>query len=159
MSEESVNVFYNLINHPIFLSAFFSWFVAQFIKSIIEITKRKPGFSRDSIKGFLFVTGGMPSSHSSVVAALATSVGFIEGIDSPLFITLLCYGILTVRDALGVRRSSGKQAEALNRIGLEIQKRFKIPYSPVKEVRGHKTSEVSVGILLGFFISVAFCKL
>jgi len=101
----------------------------------------------------------MPSSHSSVVTALATSVGFEEGIDSALFIVLLFYGLLTIRDALGVRRAAGSQAKLINQMGKELSNRFGITVKSVKEIHGHTTSEVSVGILIGFFISVAFCNL
>ena len=101
----------------------------------------------------------MPSSHSSVVAALATSIGFIEGVRSSLFMAMIFYGLLTVRDALGVRRAAGSQAKILNQLGRDIKKKLDLSFRPVKEIHGHTFSEVIVGILLGFFIAVAFCNL
>jgi acid phosphatase family membrane protein YuiD len=104
-------------------------------------------------------TGGMPSSHSSLVTALATSIGFEYGPASPLFTLSLFYGILIIRDALGVRRSSGVQAQTLNKLAEELHERFGISYTPVKEVTGHSATEVAVGVALGFFIAVAFSQL
>ena len=159
MSAANPDSVYRIINHPIFLSAFFSWFVAQTIKSLIELFKERKRSTRRMFRTMFWTTGGMPSSHSSVVASLATAVGFIEGVRSSLFIALLFYGLLTVRDALGVRRAAGSQARTMNQLGKEIQEKLGINFKPVKEIHGHTFSEVSVGILLGFFIAVAFCNL
>ncbi|WP_319477575.1 divergent PAP2 family protein [Marispirochaeta aestuarii] len=150
---------YRLLSHPVFLSAIFGWFMAQFVKAAVELFKPRSLKSRDVIYSLLWRTGGMPSSHSSTTAALTTSLGFVEGMDSPIFISMLFFSMLVIRDALGVRRSAGLQARALNNLGAELQKRYKIPFHPVKEVHGHTPAEVFIGALLGFFIAVAFCKL
>ena len=155
----AVNKFYAVFYHPVFLSAFFSWFIAQMMKSTIEFARNKRKRTKSLIITFLWSTGGMPSSHSAVVASLATSVGFVEGFNTPLFIALFFYGVLTVRDALGVRRAAGIQAQVINRICRELNKQQKSDIPPVKEVHGHTGIEVSVGVLLGFFIAVAFCNL
>jgi len=149
----------SLLTSPIFLSAFFSWITAQVLKVIIEIMLKKSTSSKDMFVTVLWKTGGMPSSHSSMVTALATSVGFIEGIGSPIFIVTFFYALVTIRDALGVRRATGIQARSLNLLNRELNKHFRIPMHPVKEVHGHTIAEVSVGILLGFFLAVAFCIL
>jgi len=102
-------------------------------------------------------TGGMPSSHSALVAALITSIGYHSGINSDVFILACCFALVTVRDAVGVRRSSGIQANIINKIGKELQKGEIIPsFNPAKEVQGHKPLEVVVGCLLGAFIGTAF---
>lgn len=159
MPERSVHQFALLIHHPVFLSAFFAWFIAQLLKAIINLVTKRYRTSRDLVTTFIWATGGMPSSHSSLVTALATSIGFTEGVNSPLFIAMLCYGLLTIRDALGVRRAAGTQARALNYLFFELESRLKIPPRPVKEVHGHTMAEVSVGVILGFFIAVAFSNL
>jgi hypothetical protein len=159
MQAEQIDPVLKLLYHPVFLSAFFSWFLAQMMKSTIEFFKEKGKKHKSLILTFLWSTGGMPSSHSSVVAALATAVGFTEGFGSSLFIALLFYGLLTVRDALGVRRAAGVQARAINRIVREIRNTGNVDIEQVKEIHGHTTAEVSVGIVLGFFIAVAFCNL
>ena len=133
--------------------------MAQFVKSAVELFKPRSRASREMLFTLLWRTGGMPSSHSSAVTALTTSLGFVEGVNSPIFISMFFFSLLVVRDALGVRRAAGLQARALNHLGFELQKRYDIPFHPVKEVHGHTPAEVSVGILLGFFIAVAFCTL
>ncbi len=155
----ATTLFTKIINDPLFLSAFFSWFIAQLLKFIIEAFKKRSSFNKDLLLTLVWATGGMPSSHSSMVTALATAIAFQEGLDSPLFFVALFYGLVTIRDAMGVRRAAGAQAKVLNQLGKELNERFQIPWKPVKEIHGHSAAEVFVGIFLGFFIAVAFCNL
>jgi acid phosphatase family membrane protein YuiD len=150
---------YKLINSPVFLSALFSWFFAQFIKTIVEVGRGRNSKSWGILASLAWRTGGMPSSHSALVAALATSLGFTEGLESPLFVFAFFYGILTIRDALGVRRAAGNQAQALNQLGDDFRQRFDTKFKAVKEIHGHTPAEVFIGSLLGFFIALAFCIL
>ena len=149
----SNNIFYN----PIFLSAVFSWFFTQFVKTVILIILKPIQMPiRYYIGMLLWKTGGMPSSHSALVTALATSIGFKEGFNSSLFIVSCCYSLLVIRDAVGVRRSAGIQARTLNKLGSDLIEKLNIDYKSVKEVSGHSVSEVLIGIVIGFFIAVAF---
>jgi hypothetical protein len=150
---------YDLISSRVFLSAFFSWFLAQAIKALVDRVKGREREPDDMVATLVWKTGGMPSSHSSLVTALATSIGFAYGIDSPIFTLSLFYGILIIRDALGVRRAAGVQAQVLNKLGGQLARAGAVDFVPVKEVIGHTPSEVSVGVLLGFFIGIAFSVL
>ncbi|MFP4112790.1 MAG: divergent PAP2 family protein [Spirochaetota bacterium] len=159
MEARTVTALYDLVTGPVFLSAFFSWFIAQLLKTIIDIARQRSRTSGEAVATMFWKTGGMPSSHSSLVTALATSIGFEHGPGTPLFTLSLFYGILIIRDALGVRRSAGHQARALNEIGRQLKQRFNIAYHPVKEIHGHTPIEVAVGVALGFFIAIAFSQL
>lgn len=159
MEARTVAALYEMVSGPVFLSAFFSWFIAQFLKTIIDVVRHRSRTSGEAVSTMFWKTGGMPSSHSSLVTALATSIGFEYGAGTPIFTLSLFYGVLIIRDALGVRRSSGLQARALNEIGAQLVRRFGIRYHPVKEVSGHTPTEVTVGVALGFFIAVAFSLL
>ncbi|MFP4483876.1 MAG: divergent PAP2 family protein [Spirochaetota bacterium] len=150
---------YQFLTSVTFLSGFFSWFMAQLLKLIIEALRSRPSVSRDIALGLAWRTGGMPSSHSSLVTAIATALGFEYGVSSPLFTLSLFYGIVVIRDALGVRRSAGLQAQALNKLGNQLKETYNVDFTPVEEIHGHTPSEVSVGILLGFFIATAFSLL
>jgi acid phosphatase family membrane protein YuiD len=159
MESQAVSALYAFVSEPIFLSAFFAWFIAQLLKTIIDLARVRSRSTGDVVTTMFWKTGGMPSSHSSLVTALATSIGFERGIDTPLFTLSLFYGILIIRDALGVRRSSGEQARMLNELGREIREKLGTDYHPVREVSGHTPAEVAVGAGLGFFIALAFSLL
>jgi acid phosphatase family membrane protein YuiD len=148
-----------LLSQPVFLSAFSSWFTTQILKSLVALLRNRPRTAKSILLNLFWTTGGMPSSHSAVVSALATSVGFVQGVDTPLFVVTLFYAMLTFRDALGVRRAAGLQARAINQILRSIARDRKHRVKPVKEINGHTGPEVIVGALIGFFIAVAFCSL
>ena len=101
-------------------------------------------------------TGSLPSSHSAIVSALCTAIAFHSGINSDVFVLSLCFFLVTIRDALGVRRANGIQAKKLNEIGKALDSQRLIQYKSMKEVQGHTPLEVFVGCLLGFSIGLAF---
>ena len=149
-----------LIENPVFLSVIFSMFFAQLVKTIIHLLRVKRFKSpRDVLEILIWRTGDMPSSHSAMVSAMATSVAIVEGIDTNLFVITVMFALIIIRDALGVRRSSGIQARVLNTLGRQIADKLNIEFHPVKEVRGHSPLEVAVGALLGIIIAAAFCFL
>ena len=68
----------------------------------------------------------------------------------------LGFFLITIRDAVGVRRSSGVQAKKINEMGKLLKEKGILDYSPIKEVNGHTPLEVTIGCLLGFFIGLAY---
>lgn len=147
------------VKNPVFLSAVSSWFITQFTKTLISILRRRVGSVREIIELLIWRTGGMPSSHSALVISVTTAIGFHSGVQSDVFVLALCLSMVVIRDAMGVRRSSGIQAKTLNSLGNEISRKIGINYRPVKEIQGHKPVEVVCGALMGFFIGVAFSVL
>lgn len=111
------------------------------------------------LEAFFWRTGGMPSSHAAMVAALTVTAGIREGINSNLFIISFFLSLIILRDAVGVRHSSGIQAKTLNMLGRALSERLQIEYHPVKEIMGHKPLEVVVGCFIGIFIAAAYAYL
>ena len=102
----------------------------------------------------------MPSSHSALVASFCTTIGFRNGINSDIFMLSLVFFFVTIRDAFGVRHSSGIQAHKLNVIGKELAEKKAIEkYTPIKEVDGHTPLQVILGCVLGFLIGLSFSLL
>ncbi len=149
----------SFFRNPVFLSAIFSMITAQFIKAVIILVRPKARSFKNLVFTLLWRTGGMPSSHSSLVVSITTAIGFTSGIGSNVFILALFFALVVIRDAVGVRRSTGIQARAINSMGAAMTDRFDIPFHPVKEVHGHTIPQVIAGGLLGFFIALAFCVL
>ena len=99
-------------------------------------------------------TGGMPSSHVTGAACLATSVGLECGFSSVYFALAASFTIVVMFDAQGVRRASGKQARILNKITEDIYWRGKFDEGKLRELIGHTPVEVIVGFLLGVLIAL-----
>jgi acid phosphatase family membrane protein YuiD len=151
-----------LFLNPIFLSTACTLCTAQVLKTLIFILSGRRGKAKELIEITIWRTGGMPSSHAAVVAALTTSVAFLffkEGVEVNLFVFSFWFMLVVIRDALGVRRAAGLQARALNNLGRQIADKMNINFNPVKEIQGHTPLEVAVGILLGIFIAAGFALL
>ena len=144
-----MNTITSIITNKYIYIPFALWFFVQLFKVICDlITTKKFDFKR------IMGAGGMPSSHSAVVASLATLVGKHEGVDTAIFAVALIFAFIVMYDAAGVRRAAGKQAKLLNRIietpglsSLEVQERL-------VEVLGHTPIQVIVGALIGVMVGI-----
>lgn len=136
----------------ILLIAFIAWILAQTAKVIIYwIVNRKFVLER------FFGDGGMPSSHSAVVASLATATGLECGWNSPLFAVAAILAIIVMHDATGVRQETGKQAKVINDIVKMLEARGRgelTPAETLKEFVGHTGPQVLVGALGGIAVAV-----
>jgi acid phosphatase family membrane protein YuiD len=93
----------------------FAWAISQLIKVTIKLIWKK----RITLRDFI-ASGGMPSSHSALVCALAAVIAIIEGFDSILFGVVTIFALVVMYDATGVRQSVSKQSIVLNRIVKEL---------------------------------------
>src|SRR5690606_41744976 len=83
------------------MAALVATVLAQVLKLVIVLlTERRLLLSR------LLETGGMPSSHSAAVAALAVALGMAHGWGSPQFAIAAVFGSIVMYDATGIRRRS-----------------------------------------------------
>ncbi len=101
-------------------------------------------------------TGGMPSSHSAAVAALATGVGMVKGWGSVEFALAAVFSAITMYDAAGVRRAAGLHAQMLNELVQELEHLFQEGYEPeaLKTLLGHTIPQVVVGAILGIAVAL-----
>lgn len=127
-----------------------SWVIAQVLKFLIfYIRNRRVDFH------YLLSSGGMPSSHSSVVCTCATSVGCIAGWYSIAFAISVVMAIVVMYDAANVRKAAGEQAKILNHI-MESRKEMRPEFlsKELKELLGHTPLQVFAGALLGILIGL-----
>lgn len=151
-----MNFFTELIHNTVFMAAVTGWFVAQLLKTIIDTCINK-SFSAERLTG----SGGMPSSHSATVCALATSTGIRYGVGSYAFAVSAIIAIIVMYDARGVRRETGIQAQVINEM-LDFFQKMGKPLSyeeKLKEFVGHTPLQVLVGAILGIAIGAAYCFL
>lgn len=98
----------------------------------------------------------MPSAHAAGVSALATAVGLNVGFESPLFAVTCIFSLVTMFDAQGVRRATGRQAGVLNKIIDDIYLNKGIREERLKELIGHTPFQVIVGALLGVVLALLY---
>ena len=133
---------------------FWQWLAACLLAQTIKVIL---GYVRERRFNFRWFvgTGGMPSSHAAGVAALSTGVGRRFGFDSPLFAVALVFTLITLFDAQGVRRSSGRQARVLNRMLEDVSRHRPIQEDRLNELLGHTPIEVLAGVALGVATSLS----
>ena len=151
-----MNVFFQLLNNTMFMSAVSGWFIAQVLKTIIYGIINK-SFRAERLMG----SGGMPSSHSASVCALATAAGIEFGLGSAEFAISAILAIIVMYDARGVRLETGLQAQVINEM-MDFFKNMgkKMSYEDrLKEFVGHTPLQVIVGALLGILIALIYCFL
>ncbi|PWA80466.1 Acid phosphatase/vanadium-dependent haloperoxidas proteine-related [Artemisia annua] len=103
----------------------------------------------------LIGSGGMPSSHSATVTALAVAVGLHDGLGGSTFATALILACIVMYDATGVRLHAGRQAEVLNQIVFELPAEHPLAESrPLRELLGHTPPQVIMGMLLGTMTAI-----
>lgn len=141
-----------LVTNRVIICAAMAWIVAQFLK-VFTSAKYREEFS--AIK-FLTGSGGMPSSHSAVVCAACVSCGIVDGFNSAAFAISAVLAIVVMRDAAGIRREAGKQAEAINQVSMELKKKRK-GFKPthLSVLLGHTPLQVAVGAILGIAVAIA----
>ncbi|CAH8257383.1 unnamed protein product [Arabidopsis lyrata] len=136
-------------NFPL-ISSLLAFTIAQFIKFFTSWYKER----RWDLKR-LVGSGGMPSSHSATVTALALAVGLQEGFGGSHFAIALVLTTIVMYDATGVRLHAGRQAEVLNQIVYELPAEHPLAESrPLRELLGHTPPQVIAGGMLGISTAV-----
>ena len=138
--------FFAFFNNSVLFWSLLSCLLAQFFKILFNF------FSTGEIRfGIMFETGGMPSSHSALITAATSGIGYELGFDSSIFALAVAVSLIVMYDASGVRRSAGLQAIEINKLSKKLD-----PQSGVllKETLGHKKIEVIVGSFLGPLITL-----
>lgn len=142
-----------LLANQVAQATFFAWATAQVLKVLIELI-----FRRKLDLRLLTSAGGMPSSHSAIVCALATAVGMHDGVSSSLFAITLVLAVVVMYDAAGVRRAAGVQARILNQIIDELFQGHPISETRLRELIGHTPIQVFVGAALGILLAWAWMR-
>lgn len=141
---------YEIITNKVLVAPLCAWAVAQLLKVFITLVKDK----RLDLR-YLVISGGMPSAHSALVSALATSVAIIQGLGSVAFGITAILALVVMYDAAGIRQSVGLQSVVLNRIVQELRSRRPIAEleRDLREFIGHTPFQVIAGAALGIIVA------
>lgn len=136
--------------------------LAQFLKIPIKFLRT----GRWEWSTFL-ETGGMPSSHSAGVSALATIIAMKRGFKTIDFALSAIFGLIVMYDAQGVRRQTGEITLAVNDLAEKLDRLEGKPDENVhdklekrlKERLGHQPEEVVGGALFGIALAIIGMRL
>jgi acid phosphatase family membrane protein YuiD len=125
-----------------------AWALAQIIKIPLDYIR-----TRRWNWALLLTTGGMPSSHSSLMTATTLAIGLYYGFDHPVFAMGVALTMIVTYDAAGVRQQAGIHAQRINVLFGELLHGHPISDRDLREVLGHTPLEVAGGILLGLVVA------
>jgi acid phosphatase family membrane protein YuiD len=137
-----------LLANRVLIGALAAMITAQIIKVPLEYVR-----TRQWRWGWLLTTGGMPSSHSSLIVGAANASGLYFGYDTPIFALAVAVAMIVTYDAAGVRRQAGMHAERINVLFDELLKGHLWDEEELREVLGHTPLEVAGGTVWGVLIS------
>ena len=138
--------------NPILIVGAVAWLFSQVSKAIIYLIINKR-FQLERLVG----DGGMPSSHSATVTAVAVMTGLRCGWDSPIFAVAAILALIVMHDAMGVRQETGKQAKVINSMVELINSLGRgelTPEETLKEFVVHTRRQVVEGAVLGSVIAL-----
>lgn len=134
--------------NPPLIAAIIGWLVAQLIKPPLEYARKgKWNWA------LLLRAGGMPSSHSALVAGLAHGIGLYQGYASPHFAIACVLAVVVIYDAAGIRRQAGKHARIINQMITDLASGHPLKQEQLREVLGHTPMEALAGTILGVVIA------
>ncbi len=123
-----------------------AWLIAHIIKYAVAMTRGKQvDFTHQ-----LFISGGMPSSHAATSVAVWTVILCKDGVNSGLFGLATLVTLIVCYDAVNVRRSTGEQGAAIQKI-IEVEK---LTVAVPRAAKGHTPLEIFAGSVLGVLIGL-----
>lgn len=137
-----------IFQNKVLIVALIAWGLAQVIKIPLDYLR-----TRRWNWALLLTTGGMPSSHSSLMTATTQAIGLYYGFDNPLFALGVAITMIVTYDAAGVRRQAGIHAQRINVIFEELLKHHRLNEKELREMIGHTPLEVTGGILFGVIVA------
>lgn len=144
-----MHIIIEILNNKVLVIPFLVLIITQVFKTIYFSIKNK---KLDLFT--LLTTGGLPSSHSSLVSSLATVVLKVNGAGSAEFAIAVILAIIVMYDASGIRKAAGEHAKILNEMMEEKEYYSSKEYKKLKELLGHTKLEVFIGLLTGIFLTI-----
>ena len=141
---------------PALIAAIASMMAAQLLKPFwVLATEGRLDWRR------AFDTGGMPSSHTSLVTTLTVVIGAEEGLSSSMFAVALVFSGYFVFEATGLRQEVGQQARVLNEMIEEFVHEHDVTVDErrLRELVGHTWSEVIGGIVVGVLVFLLYQRM
>lgn len=134
----------DIFANRILIIGLIAWSLAQVIKIPVEYVIHKKWDWTLPLRA-----GGMPSSHSALIASITHAIGLYVGFASALYALSFVIAMIVIYDATGIRRQAGKHAEIINTIISDLAHGHPLRQEQLREVLGHTPLEALAGMLLG----------
>jgi acid phosphatase family membrane protein YuiD len=142
-----------------FFKPYYIFLIPMAVGAIVQIIK----FIVFSLKHgwdwrYAMTHGHMPSAHTGFIVSLVTSVGYYDSLSSGAFAVAVALAIIVIDDAARLRMYMGDQGRYLNMLIRQLNVSEE-QFPRLQERVGHRVSEVIVGGILGFLLTIILAKL
>lgn len=131
-----------MLEYKFFVIPLLALLLNQIIKIAIYLIKGQFDWTK------IFAYGGMPSSHTALATSLLIVMGYVNGLQSPEFAIALIMAIIIIKDAAGIRRKLGAQAQIINQLIKDLPNKSQYKFPVLNERFGHSNSEILVGMII-----------
>ncbi|MDQ1284212.1 MAG: uncharacterized protein QG620_560 [Patescibacteria group bacterium] len=143
---------FDISRYYIFLIPVSVGFIVQFTKFVVFCLKNGWDIR------YAMTHGHMPSAHTGFIVSLVTSVGYYDGITSGAFTVAVALAIIVIDDAARLRVYMGDQGRYLNMLIRQLNINEE-QFPRLKERMGHRVSEVIIGGIMGFLLTILLAKI
>lgn len=141
-----------------FFSPYYIFLIPILVGFIVQMTKFVVySFRHGWNICYAMTHGHMPSAHTGFTVSVVTAVGWYDGIATGAFAAAMALAIIIIDDAARLRVYMGDQGRYLNMLVRQLDLEKKFPR--LKERVGHRVSEVIVGGIYGFILTIFFAIL
>ena len=136
------------------LRPYYIFLIPMLVGGIVQITK----FIVYSLKHgwniqYAMTHGHMPSAHTGFIVSIVTSIGYYDGVNTGAFAVAVALAIIVIDDAARLRMYMGDQGRYLNMLIRQLNIN-EDQFPRLQERVGHRISEVIVGGILGFILTL-----
>lgn len=141
------------------LAPYYIFIIPIIVGGIVQITKfivfcLKHGWNWR----YAMTHGHMPSAHTGFIISLVTSIGYYDGLTSGTFAVAVALAVIVIDDAARLRMYMGDQGRYLNMLIRQLNINEE-QFPRLKERVGHRVSEVILGGIYGFLLTMLLIKL
>ena len=142
----------------LFLKPYYIFLIPMAVGAIVQVMK----FIVFSLKHgwdwhYAMTHGHMPSAHTGFIVSLVTSVGYYDSMSSGAFAAAMALAIIVIDDAARLRMYMGDQGRYLNMLIRQLNVSEE-QFPRLQERMGHRVSEVIVGGILGFILTIILAR-
>jgi len=147
-----MELFKSLPSYYIFIIPIIVGCLVQFTKFIVYCVRHGWDIR------YAMTHGHMPSAHTGFIISLVTSVGYYDGLSSGAFAVAVALAVIVVDDAARLRMYLGDQGRYLNMLIRQLNISEE-QFPRLKERVGHRISEVVVGGIYGFVLTLVIANI
>jgi len=148
-----MNVFLEILTHPILVVSLISGALSQLIKMIL-VSLRRREITLDVLWKGYGNKAGMPSSHTAFMASATTAIYILDGGITNLFMLSLITTLIIIQSVVDLKFHFDKASEYINGM-FDVVFDFKeSAWTKFEHVVGHTYNQIIVGAIVGIYTTL-----